>query len=102
MPSLWMPISRPHVMISSRAWSRCGDRVRVNGTSNDGSMYGSTIFGVLENCLSRCGMVLAIEPSMVAADMPSGSAVTRPLFMYRDDRMCHSWPPACQSCRPFT
>ena len=22
-------------------------------------------------------------------------------FMYRLDRVCHSWPPACQSCSPF-
>lgn len=41
-------------------------------------------------------------PPVPAATPPPEPAAAPPPFMYRLERMCHSWPPDCQSWRPLT
>ncbi|CAO0828782.1 hypothetical protein SMICM17S_04649 [Streptomyces microflavus] len=99
-----MPIRRAQSTSRSRAPSRCGLSVVPNGRSRSGIREGPTCWygrwlWLRARAVSERGVNL-IE----AADMPKPATASPapPPFMYRLERMCHSWPPDCQSWSPLT
>ncbi|CAM5322741.1 hypothetical protein SHIRM173S_07425 [Streptomyces hirsutus] len=114
MPVRWHQSTR-----ALREASRCGLSVSGNGMRMSGIRDGPTFwYGTwvcarsLPRCLDDVGSApvapaAASSPRTSAAEVPApdrpahGVVRRAPSFMYRLERMCHSWPPDCQSCSPF-
>ncbi|RRR97327.1 hypothetical protein EIW28_18115 [Glycomyces terrestris] len=75
-----------------------------NGWWKSGSAVGPTTRnGARECCLSAEAAIRACEVPIPFGPVRTlcGMPLTAVEFMYRLERMCHSWPPACQSWRPL-